>query len=119
MGSKRQLSYTLLGLCYYLHEKIWTRPYFPIELSKKILSPPTSSGVSYLSLGKVSGGAPLILLNFSHGSMCVCGIFFFYIFKALVFTITWEITRQVGPNDCRSRVVGLWEHGNLVLVKIS
>ena len=51
--------------------KIWTRPHFLIGLSKHFLSPPTSSGASYLTLGKVSGGAPLILWNFSHGTMCI------------------------------------------------
>ena len=37
--------------------KIWTRPCFLIGLSKHFLSPPISSGTSYLTLKKVSGGA--------------------------------------------------------------
>ena len=49
--------------------KIWTLHHFLIGLSKHFLSPPISSGASYLTLGKVSGGAPPILWNFPNGTM--------------------------------------------------
>ena len=40
---------------------VWTGTHFLIGMSKHFLSPPTSSGASYLTLGKVLGGAPPIL----------------------------------------------------------
>ena len=43
------------------NKKFWYKPHFLIGLSKHFLLPPTSSGASYLTLGKVSGGAPPIL----------------------------------------------------------
>ena len=70
---KKVLLYSVKALLL-LASKIWTRPHFLIGLSKHFLSPPISSGASYLTLGKVSGGAPPILWNFTNGTMCQDGL---------------------------------------------
>ena len=68
-SSKIQLSYTMLRPLLLFTSIIWTRPPFLIGLSNHFLSPPTFSRASYLTLGKVSGGAPTILWNFPNGTM--------------------------------------------------
>ena len=49
--------------------RIWTTPHFLIGLSNHCLLPPKSLGASYLTLGKVSDGATLILGIFPNGTM--------------------------------------------------
>ena len=45
-------------------------PHFLRVRSNHLLSPHTSLGASCLTLGRVSGGAPLILWNFFYDTMC-------------------------------------------------